>query len=158
MTAHASDVRFHLPPGPPLTPKRWQRRYKWPIRIASIVVVLAAIIAGTVAVIEGFHERSTITATGAVTVDCGTRAVAGSIPVAFGDAVTIYDATGREAGPDEPLAVTRLSRLEGLAGETCLAEFEVRDLPVVDAYVVRIGERYRQVVTPAALSNGYLFA
>lgn len=158
MTAHTPDVRFHLPPGPPLPPKRWQRRYRWPIRVASVVVVLAALIVGTIAVIEGIHQRSTIDAVGAVTVDCGTRAVAGSIPVAFGDPVVIYDATGREADGDDPLAVTALSRLDVLAGDTCLAEFEVRDLQVADAYVVRIGDTYRKLVTPAALEGGVVFA
>lgn len=158
MTAGTPEVRFHLPPGPPTKPKRYQRRYRWPIRIASVVVVVAALVAGTLAVIEGFHQRSTITALGGVTVDCGTQAVAGSIPVAFGDRVEVFDAT-RDASPsDGPIAVSRLSRLKVLAGETCLAQFEIHDLPVADAYVVRIGERFRQLVTPAALEGGHLFA
>ncbi|MCF8605785.1 hypothetical protein L5I01_20740 [Gordonia sp. HY442] len=161
MTVHdfqTPDVRFHLPPGPPVKPKRWQRSCKWPIRIASVIVVLAALVAGTLAVVEGFHQRSTMTAVGGVAVDCGTRAVAGSIPVAFGDSVAVFDASSGASPRDEPLAVTRLSRLAVLTGDTCLAEFEIRDLPVVDAYVVRIGDSYRQVVGSAALRGGYLFA
>ncbi|GAA4679489.1 hypothetical protein [Gordonia humi] len=153
-SAGVPDVRFHLPPGPAVPPKSWQRRYKWPIRIATAVVVLATVVGGLVALVAGYQARSTITAIGGVTVDCGTRAAAGTVPVAFGDRVEIFDAAENRSAP---LAATRLDRLKALGGETCIAQFEVDDLETVDAYVVRIGDDYRRIVTPSALQAGYLF-
>ncbi len=149
------DFRFHLPPGPPLPPKSWQQRNRWLIRTGTVVAVVVMVALGVTALVRGYQERSTITAMGAVTVDCGTRAAVGSAQIAYGDIVELYDADDSGAGP---LATTRLTGLHRLAGGACLAEFEVDDVKTVDVYVVRIGEHYRGLVTAAALSAGYLFA
>jgi hypothetical protein len=148
------DVRFHLPPGPPLPPKSWQQRYRWPIRIGSVTVALAVTVLGVLALVVGVDSRSTITANGAVTIDCGTRAAVGSAQVSFGDAVALYDADDVHGGP---LATTRLDKLRVMGGDTCFAEFEVEDLKTVDVYVVRMGKNFRSLVTADGLRAGYLF-
>ncbi|WP_132991496.1 hypothetical protein [Gordonia zhaorongruii] len=148
-----ADIRFHLPAGPPVRQATWRRRYRWPIRIGSIVVVLVLAALAITALVVGADERSQITARGAVTIDCGTRAATGTIPVSFGDQVQIFDAEA----PDGPLASTRLNELRKLGGDTCLAAFVVEDLAVVDVYVVRIGDDYRKLVPAGALVSGYLF-
>lgn len=148
------DVRFHLPPGPPLPPKTWQQRYRWPIRIGSVIVALAVTVLGVLALVVGVDSRSTITAAGAVTIDCGTRAAVGSAQVSFGDTVELYDADDVRGGP---LATTRLDTLRVMGGDTCFAEFEVDDVKTVDVYVVRIGKTFRGLATAEGLRTGYLF-
>ncbi|GEE03261.1 hypothetical protein nbrc107696_37070 [Gordonia spumicola] len=149
------DVRFHLPQGPQLPPKSWQRRYRWPIRVGSVVAVLVFVAASTVAIVYGFAARSTITASGAVTVDCVTRTAGGSSQIRFGAPVALYDADDTDGSP---LATTYLDGLRRLGGDVCLADFEVKDLDSVPLYTVTIGDDFRALVSSGALEAGYLFA
>ena len=148
------DLRFHLPPGQPVRSSGWRRRYRWHIRIGSIAAAVLLVIAALVAMGVGAYERMYFTASGAVTVDCATQQGIGTVPVRFGDPVSIYDAQTRGGAP---LARTRLDELRALGGGTCLARFEVHDLKTVDAYVVMIGDGYRRLVTAPALAAGYVF-
>ncbi|MBM7367189.1 hypothetical protein [Gordonia hydrophobica] len=145
----AAELRFFLPSGPPLPPKRWQRRWKVGIRIGSIAVAAVFAILAVGAVVFGAISASTFTASGAVDVNCSTRAAPSAPDIRQGASVTILDAsTGDVYG------TTTLTDFTALKSGICLLRFEVHDVPVASLYTVRIGSTFEELASADALRGG----
>lgn len=145
------DVRFFLPPGPPLPPKRWQRKWKIGIRLGSAIAGAALVVAAIGAIVVGIISSLHFTASGAVEVDCATRAKPFVTEVAYGAPVTIVDArTGEVYGS------STLGDFTALKSGICLLSFEIEDVPVTDLYTVRIGASFEALATVDTLRGGAL--
>ncbi|ALG86842.1 hypothetical protein ACH46_12120 [Gordonia phthalatica] len=145
------EVRFFLPPGPPLPPKRWQRKWKIGIRLGSLIVGVAFVVGAIGALVFGVISSSYFTASGAVEVDCATRAKPFVTDVAVGSPVTIVDArTGEVYGS------STLGDFTALKSGICLVSFEVEDVPVANLYTVRIGKSFEALATADTLRGGAL--
>ncbi|KJR07082.1 hypothetical protein ACE11G_07365 [Gordonia sp. PS3] len=148
-----SELRFFLPPGPPLSPKRWQRRWKIGIRVGSAVAAVVLIAFAALAIGSGVVSSSRYTATGAVEVDCTTRNMPRLPAVGFGSLVQIFDAQSGER-----YGQSTLDRFRALPSGICLAGFEIRDVRVASLYTVEIGRLYRTLVSEEALKDGALLS
>ena len=145
------DLRFFLPAGPPLPPKQWQRKWKVGIRLGSIVVGVVFVIAAIGAIVLGVVSSMYFTASGAIEVDCATKAKPFASDVADGSPVEIVDAaTGEVYGS------SRLGDFTELKSGICLVSFEVEDVPVADLYTVRIGKSFEALATSETLTGGAL--
>ncbi|WP_347956582.1 hypothetical protein [Gordonia aichiensis] len=151
--AGAPDVRFFLPQGPPLPPKRWQRRWKTGIRVGSVVVGAAFVGAAVFAVAQGVNASAHFTASGAVEVDCASRAKPFAPDLRQGAPVRIVDAKSGEL-----YGSAKLDEFRKLGSGICLVGFQMPNVPVAGLYTVEIGDRYRTLASQAALQGGALLS
>ncbi|WP_026918982.1 hypothetical protein [Gordonia shandongensis] len=147
----APEMRFFLPQGPALPPKRWQRRWKPGIRIGSIIVGTVLLIAALAAIVTGVVGSLSFTARGVVQVDCTTRTKPFARGVGALAPVRIVDAdTGEVYGRG------RLDETATLSSGVCLLGFEIDDVRRTDLYTLQIGEDYRVLVSYQSLASGAL--
>ncbi|EGD55942.1 hypothetical protein [Gordonia neofelifaecis] len=150
--APAPELRFFLPQGPALPPKRWQRKWKIAIRVGSALAGVALVAVAAVAVFQGVVATSRFTAGAAIEVDCASRSKPFAPDVGFGAPVTIMDAQSGEV-----YGRSTMNKFRALPSGICLAGFEIDDVPVGKLYAVTIGS-YRTLASEDALAGDALLS
>lgn len=139
-----------LDPGPQLPRRTWQRKTRVPVIIGTTIVMVLFAVVAIGALLSGVLRTPTFTAKGGVVADCTTEVTATSDggQIARGAPVVIYDAAGDD--------VAKTSLTGFLRSDTgCRLTFEADGVEYTDAgYVVRVGDRFSQPVSTAALQEG----
>ncbi|MEO9330000.1 hypothetical protein [Gordonia aurantiaca] len=151
VTRHGAPTHeMWLDPGPRLPRRSWQRKTRVPVIIGTVLAMSLLAVLAIGALVVGAVSTPTLTAKGGVVVDCAsqTAEIPGGSPIARGTRVVIYDATGGE--------VAKTSLTEFVRSDVgCELTFEVDGVEYADAgYVVRVGDRFTQTASAAALQQG----